>query len=285
MNLIYKIVLTLFFLYFSALGWADEKPSLTVRFEVKKNRYRDDFPTEINQIEKKCAQKIIEALNGYFGFMRFTEDQASNTLSIVLDDNEPASYSSMREVGFKITLTNSHSPSTTKEVYWKFRDKEEYDRTLGTRAAFIKEVSDVFKRRLNVQQDLLVTCLLSKIAITDKAKPIREELIWVLPFKKTDLGIDNESKLIIKVEFYRKILGKIERPYYLKTIGEYDPENIKVSLPYYLGIIAEALKEQKHLDEINTNLKMDTKGIFIIEYIPYNDPLKPISSEKKEERR
>lgn len=257
------LILSIFNLPIAMFG--NGKPSLTVSFSIKE--YRIDFPSEIQMIEKECTKKIIDTLNGYFGFLNFMEDPSPYRLAVSLENKEPFSPSPMREVGFKITLRGSHISDSIKEIYWQFRPKEICHRPLGSAAAFIEEVSVVFKERLHDQPDFLVQRLLSKILITEEALSIRKDLKWVLPFTRKNYEIDFGSQFNIQVEFNYEDYD-IQRTYTVEAKGIYKNQNVP---SYYLKILTEALLAQKYLEEIKGNVPMNVKSLFIIKYMPYKE--------------
>ncbi|MCK5051577.1 MAG: hypothetical protein KAS53_07600 [Candidatus Cloacimonetes bacterium] len=269
MTFYYRFFLIILILMFVLTASAKEKPLLSVKFKITERNYQDYFRDQIQRIEEEATKKIITALRDYYVFLNLTENESADSLIITLHNRQEATHlSQLREVGFFVTIRGTHISGEIDPVYWKFRPMEEYNRPLGTVSGFIREVTLAFTNNLSERKDMLVERLFSKIIIANNPLSIRDHLIWILPFSKEDLGINDFSQFLIEVGF-REPFGLIKRRFVIEATGVFDSNNDDVLNEYYLGILTEAIQEQGHLEDIRGNTPMEVQELYIIKYIPY----------------
>ncbi|NIS38894.1 hypothetical protein GWN26_13610 [Candidatus Saccharibacteria bacterium] len=267
---IYRYILYIFLLipFFFLAG--KERPAIAVKFELGEASYRNNFyDQEIKRIEERSAGLICAKLKAYIGFLDYVQSGSADSLIITLDTRDQFSAESqLKEVGFHLKLKGPNIAAAVEPIYWMFRSWKHYDLPLGEADAFIRNITTTFESHLKDKFNQLVEELLSNYQLGEEAMLIPEDLTWVLPFKKDSLGVAEGSLFKVKNQVQRSYGSKI-REYRAEVVGIFTAQNSQFPQKYYLGILAEALPEQRYLDDIRTEQSMRPQGIYILKYIPH----------------
>jgi hypothetical protein len=266
-----KFVLLICLLGIPMTAFGVEIPTISVSFTIPQKNYRAVLGVDLADIEKTCTQNIIAELKDNFGFMKVGEELNAFKLLIELDNkdrNAPASASQLHEVGFWLTVKDDLDKELADSAYWTFRPLEFYNRGLGTKEAFIAEVSSIFKDTLQKKRDALVLNVLSRIVIAEKAIPVPQNLWWVLPFKKEHLRLELDSEFNIATDVNDQgiILSK---KYNTITKGITTEETTLIPSEYRQGMIVTIVKDPNITsNEMNRTEDIKAVKVYIIKYVP-----------------
>ena len=266
-----KLLLLISLLGIPISAFGVEIPTISVNFEIKQTNYRTVLSTNLESIEKTCKQNIITELKDNFGFMKIGKESNAFKLLIELDNRDrqaPASASQLHEVGFWITIKDASDKKLAEPAYWTFRPLEFYNRGLGSKEAFIAEVSSIFKDTLQKKRDTLVLNVLSRIVIADKAIPVPQNLWWVLPFKKEHLRLELESEFNIATDVDNQGI-LLNKKYNTITKGITTENTTLIPSEYREGMIVTIVKDPNITsNEMNSTDDIKAVKVYIIKYIP-----------------
>ena len=278
-----KLILLISLLSIPITTFGIEIPKISVNFNILQKNYRAVLGSDLAFIENRCTESIIKALNDNFGFMKFNIETSPFKLVIELDNEDrkaPDSISNLHEVGFWIMVKDASDNKLAEPAYWTFRPLEFYNRGLGSKDAFVEEVSSIFKNTLEKKRDALVLSLLSQVVIANTAIPIPENLWWVLPFKKENLGLELDSEFTIATEVDDQgVLFK--KKYNTITKGETTQHTTIIPLEYRQGMIVTVVKDPNITSsEMNKTEDIKAVEVYIIKYIPSGKEIKSDSPQE-----
>lgn len=280
MNRFYSIIFILSMLAFPFSGSGEEKPSITVNFNIKEKTYIDFFGDEkIKWIETEARNKINDILSNYFSFLEFTDIEKEDKLIINLEPKEKLTpVKKLTEVIFRLTVEGPNVSNNIESIFWTFRPLEEYNLPISEeKEGFLNKIIIRFENFFE-NRDFLVDHLFSKIIIAREAQHLPNSLYLDMPF---NLGIGQESKFKLQAD----IRSNINRSIYCKA----DHYGLNTE-----GMIRAKIKEPKdEIEEIIEEMKcyqveIIIKRIYLIFYKPAKKPTiqpkKPGGSTSDEER-
>ena len=285
------LLLILLIIRIPLLMWGQEKPILKVKFEIKEQNYRDFFASEIESIEIKVNERLIQMLGKYFGFVEFMGDSSDYELHVSLENKESPtlSFSQLREVGFRTSLIGPDLPSIMESVYWMFRPLELYHLPLGTEDGFIEEVCTSMEKHLNEKRNQFVSDILSKVTVADDAYLYyyNNKPYWLIPIQSESSRVDRESEFEIATEIEIPI-GIEQKEYKTRMVGPTKKNIENVPRRYCDGkILSIAFAPLEELPNMQSGSRIK---VVIIKYVPSPEiSIKETSPEelvegKKEER-
>ena len=127
----------------------------------------------------------------------------------------------------------------------------------------------VLNNKLENNYPELISRVVSKMTITNKALLIREPTFLVIPFTKDRLCVEDGSKFIFSNEFNLSTVGIIKESFNSEAKGIYNPQGVNISDEFLSGILLKfnITDDQKYLFAQGVDWKL--LGVNIIEYIPF----------------
>ena len=272
MNHFYSLIVILSMFIFPLSGSGEEKPSITVNFNIKEKIYIDYFGAEkIKWIETEARKEINVTLTKYFSFLEFTDIEKEDKLIMTLGPKEKITPTTkVTDVIFRLTVEGPNVSSSVESVFWTFRSLEIYTVPIKvTKKEFKDEIIIRFKDFIG-NRDSLVDHLFSKVIIAKKAHHRPETLYLDMPF---NLGIGQESKF----KLYADIKSRINRSLPLEAdhMGFTDKGTILTKIKKPKDEIEEIKEEMK-----SYQVEIIINRIYVIFYKPAEKTtIKPKKSE------
>jgi hypothetical protein len=174
---------------------AQTRTTIAVAFRLQERLYRLEYkPADVQQLEAVLADSIASILSRRIPFVQFSRAlPAPRTLLMTLDRKDRVSVAQNQETGFYLQLVQDGAPSTSQ--YWRtFRPERDYLMARGSVSAFRNEL----QARFEISEVESIQDLLRGIPIATEATlwtDALQGLGWILPFKRQDLCMGEETTL------------------------------------------------------------------------------------------
>ena len=255
-----SFLLFLVFLFTANSIQAIDRPRLTINFKLEEELFSIKYFDDKDFIEQEVAERLIPALNEYLCFAQFEPgNDLHNTFTIILDNiNRSDDIQQLHEVYFFFELNGTNVKPHEPVEPWLFLNKSAYMQSQGSAEDFISKIVVAFTGKLKFDYTVLVEKLFCNLVLSDQALIIRERAAWVLPLKRNELGVDNQSRFIIVNEAQDPLLGTLSCSYQAVMIGDYTVSNSDVPEDYKMGILVRH-SENEDLCNIFQNSSIDVE--------------------------
>ncbi len=253
---------------------AAEKPKLTVCVRIAEYNYRKYFTSiELDSIQQMAARRVNSMLTKQFGCFEFGVGASRDTLMITLGDPAPPSQrSAIHEVGLTMVLRGPHVAPRQQPLYWVFRSKDEVI-PLTIPEALANDLVEFLTRTLQSKKEIFTADVLGDFTIADTVLALRSRVLWVIPFTKESLALDDESVFTVFCEFDESDVRRREQ-YDASAKGTY---NSHAAGPrFFKGIVAQTLPHEK-LDLVKSNTPMAILGLRLKRYVQFLESISSIS--------
>lgn len=251
---------------------AQNRVSVAVDFTLAEPSYLAELRAEeIERFQREAAALIARSLQEEIAFLSFSAgDSGDYRLGFRLDRRDPgegSALSSINEVGLHATI---EGPGVgDQDIYWMvYRPKSAFAEPLGTVDDMLRELG---LKLSGADYNRLSEELLSRISISQSAELWEEPLGWIIPFQRSDLCVDERSRLEI-VNLVSSDVGQTERRYIAEPSIDFDPDG---TVPPEIErlrhhLLSEAVPDQARLDELRravSGRRVVVKGIYVIDYL------------------
>lgn len=240
-----------------------QRPTVRVTFQVVEASFANTFGPRRRALERRAADVMASKLDSVARFAKFvTAGRGDYELRFSLDRRHRGT-SGRDEVGVWATLSLPGS----NELYWKYRDSNEYSDARGNEVAFFGRLNDVANRGALRN---LVNELLTKIPLP-RAQDIRPwaPLGWILPFKHTDLCLEPASTFRIYNSYRtRNGLEVIDIVAVARTVFNPRPLSSEYR-PYQRNVLATAVGNSNApaaLRDAITRRTVTVQRILVVDY-------------------
>lgn len=274
------IIISVFFL--SGHLFAEEKKTIQVSFTITEQPYNDYYESQNKMIIDKCSSSMVDFLNSTFGFFHFAVGTNHPVLQIELTDNEKnlGTHSTLKEVGFKVTLKHQENLVGEDPVYWVFRPVERYIEKLPDDfEVFINEIIQSFNGGVAYNKEAVVKNLLSKIEVANDFYFIKGKKYFIIPLTEKENNIGRESQMRIEAFVIDDLAGYMDFNVGTTQVSQrlvYREQAIQIyRLPAYYpegSLILKKIEESsEEISDDLLNAGTTLKKIFMLKHFPFTN--------------
>ncbi|RKD88353.1 hypothetical protein [Mangrovibacterium diazotrophicum] len=271
----YRALLILIAFLISVQLFAENKKLIQVKFVITEPQYKSFYGAEIPAIERDCSRLMADFLNSKFGFFQFQLNPGEATLKIELADSEQqaGAHSSLKEVGFKLSIEPQVKPGIVETTYWVFRPVERYIEGLpDVRGEFVDEVIQTFRLGAQSSKEELVKNILSQVDVADDFYFIQARKLFVVPITKRESNIAELSRfqIVTKVSDILGTMVLYDTTQVLMSIDNKEAiQHYHLPATYTLGSLV--LEKLKNSGQSFSGTDTIEKKIYILKHVPLPD--------------
>lgn len=252
--------------------------------ELREHRYRLQFTDEqIADIEDDCGRLLAALLDRRVRFLDFTHDAASGNRMVIRIGKSAAEVNPLafRPVELDISVQGDDVAPGGEPVTWTFRTLAEW-LEVPSADTFADAVALRFAEELESNEAHLVEAQLSRLQIAESAFPLPDDLSWLLPFERGDLGIADDSQLRIRAEL--RTPSSSERfTYTVELFGDFT-SGTGVPPEFYNKVKALHLRDDKLGQEASIRRLgeadvVDVLYVAVSRYVPAVEPVRTAPSD------
>jgi len=252
---------------------AQERPEVTVSFELAVPRWVSFFDRDQPELEKRAAEALAQWLNKEFRFASYKPGSAGTRhLKLRLGVAPEAEGRQRKETQLRLELVGQNPPQA---VTWQFRPENTYSAPTSGIEPFVKEI----EFRLGaMDKQLLVKQLLSKIPIADRADLWKDPVGWVIPYRKAELCMDFKSLLRVESQLQTGA-GVAPREFLAQASTDFQPPNVSAATEPMRGrLFTEVASTHLHFAELGAAKPgaVAIRAIYVVEYLPLEPCVAPV---------
>ena len=250
----------------SALVSAQERPVVTVSFNLAVTRWQDNFSaSQVADFQARSAEAVAQWLNREIGFFSFKPGTSpTRHINVQLAVAPDAGSKPTKETQLRLELVG-HGPSTP--LVWNFRPQNSFLQPTQGPEPFAREVQ---LRLIALDKQALVSQVLSHIPISNNAQMWKDPVGWVIPFRKAELCMDFQS--ILRVEsLVESGAGRLPREFKARASNDFAPPNAAGVPEAFLGrLFSEAVAGQEGLGDLTTAKPeaVAIRAVYVLDYLP-----------------
>lgn len=203
------------------------KPEVAVTVEIVDVKYRTNWNAAARaNVESRLASLVANELSCRLGFVTFSPGKAgpAYTLALRLEGSVDAPVDVPREVGLRTSLSGPDLHRGEDGYFLPLFPKEAYAGSrVGTDEEFLRAVQTKLRAALEREATSdLVSRVLSRIPVGASGKLIARPWGLILPFRRADVCLPDESRLRVKARVMKEI-GPKDELFGALVSQEYDP--------------------------------------------------------------
>ena len=274
MNKIWRLIFIVIGLAGSALACDAARPVVAVSFDLAVPRWQGKFGTQQDDFQNKAAQTIANWLGQQMGFAEFKAGAAGpHRLIVHLEVAPDAGTRQNKETQLRMELVGL---AAVAPLVWRFRPDERYGEPTGGVDGFVRELE---LRLLDIDKQVLVRQLLSRVPIAHEAQLWKDPVGWVIPYRKAELCMDFRSMLRIE-NMLPSGAGPVLKEFMARASGDFAPRDPASASALMRGrLFTEPVPLQEGLADLG-NAKpelVSIRAVYVVEYQPLQPCSKPVA--------
>lgn len=247
---------------------AQQRPVVGVSFDLAVPRWQAHLGDDRPIFEKQAAAHVAKFLGDQVGFVSFDPDVPSTPKLIVHLEVAPGAGVSLKKATqLRLELAGA-APAAS--LAWSFRPEGTFAEPTGGLLGLLKELD---LRLVDVNRPELVGEVLSRVSIAKVAHLWKNPVVWVIPYRKTELCMELSSVLRI-VSMMPSPAGPQQRIYRTRAKGEFRPEGSTES-PDWIGRLFTVPEKSAAPEETEAGLdalgaadpqKVSIQAIYVLDY-------------------